>query len=67
VTLRLLDFDFPKAKEQLIVVREESAYGFHLQACRVRSDGTAVFASSADNQTFRSAKEHEIAVLGNDQ
>ena len=67
VTLRLLDFDFPKAKEQLIVVREESAYRFHLQACRVRSDGTAVFASSADNQTFRSAKEHEIAVLGNDQ
>jgi hypothetical protein len=65
VTLVLLDVDFSKAEEQLVVVREESAYRLHLQARRVRSARGAVFPGSADNGTFSAAKEHQLTLLGN--
>jgi hypothetical protein len=61
----LLDLHRSKAKEQLVVVREESAYGLELEARRVRSTGVPVLSRSADNKAFGAAQEHDVAVLWN--
>src|SRR6185503_11148884 len=61
----LLDIHFPKAEQQLVVVRKEAAYRLHLEARGVRPAGVPVLSSSANHQTFSSAQEHNVSVLWN--
>src|SRR5687767_11199283 len=62
---QLPDLHFAKAEEQLVVVREESAYRLELEAGRVRSTGVLVLSRTADYESFGAAQEHDVALLWN--
>ena len=54
-----------KAEEQLVVVREESAYRLELEARRVRSTSVLVLSRAADHESFGAAQEHDVALFWN--
>ena len=57
------DLHLSKAEVQLVVVREDSAYGLQLQARRVGSPGGTVLSGSADHEPFGSAEEDDVPML----
>src|SRR5687768_839325 len=57
-----LNIHLTKAEEQLVVAGEESSDGLDLQARRVRPARVAVLSCSADDETFGSTEEHDVAV-----